>query len=291
MPKISDYPESQTVLDDDLLLMETMNGTRKITGKNAKETIKQYIGDSKQVSSTKEHFDILDKYADWTMRRDNFRGNYLGDYFTVEQKMSIYRGDFKGFFLGDYWQKNGVTWRIMDINYFYNKESPNMTLRHLIIMPDQSLYNSVANDENNTAYGYTNMKLRTEAMIEAKQAAIDMFGSLNILNHKELLVNSYSSTSVGNAWFDSMMEIPTVAQILGLHFGNPTWSICSQQFAVFTKAPWTINASRSTFWTRDPSGPGSNYVINGVGSIDSYNLNTLRGIRPYFAVAVTVPPT
>lgn len=60
--------------------------------------------------------------------------------------------------MGDYWVINGINWRIVDFNYWYNCGDTAFIKHHLVIMPDTVLYEARMNPTNITTGGYVGSK-------------------------------------------------------------------------------------------------------------------------------------
>jgi hypothetical protein len=117
-------------------------------------------------------------------RSSIYRGKYLGDTYTNEQKQAIANGSFDDLFVGDYWTINGVNWRIADFDYYYNIGDTNFTKHHVIIVPDTILYNAQMNSTNSTSGAYTGSKMYTTNLNNARAMLDNAFGSSFIPKHR-----------------------------------------------------------------------------------------------------------
>lgn len=226
------------------------------------------------------------------MHRNIFRGKNLGTTITAAQKAAISTGTFDDLYIGDYWVIGGVTYRIADMDYWYNCGDTAFTKHHLVIVPDTSMYNSVMNDTNTTAGGYVGSKMYTEGLTQAKTTIQTAFGEL-LLTHRDYLVNAVTSgwPSAG-AWFDSTVELMNEIMVYGSHIYTPgstgpltpiRYTINKQQLAIFALNPKMIN-NRNTIWLRDvvSSVLFANVAYGGFAS--SYYASLSYGVRPVFAI-------
>lgn len=71
-------------------------------------------------------------------------------------------------FLGDYWNIGGRIWRIVDMDYWYNCGDTAFTSHHLVIMPDEALYNAQMNTTNVTTGGYVGSEMYKKNLENAK---------------------------------------------------------------------------------------------------------------------------
>lgn len=74
------------------------------------------------------------------MHRNVFRGKNLGEFITDEQLAAIRDGSFADLYVGDYWEKDGVRYRIADINYWKGVGYQESVQKpHILIVPDTIL--------------------------------------------------------------------------------------------------------------------------------------------------------
>jgi len=233
------------------------------------------------------------------MHRMWFRGKNLGTSFTAAQKAAIQAGTFDDLFLGDYWVIGGVTWRIVDMDYWYNIGAANTALKkhHLVIMPDGTLYNARMNPTNTTVGGYVGSEMHTSGLETAKTAITNAFGSA-VLSHQEYLSNAATDGKIsGLAILDSAVEIPEERMLYGtstcIGMNNTIEPPCittasRTQLSLFQVAPGftvALNAgTRQLYWLRDiVSKDRFAYVyLNGVMS--HYTAGSSAGVRPVFAI-------
>lgn len=321
--KITDYEKVQTLDSSNMVLIDGNNGTKTIlvadfiksliglissqdfiSGVNLSELtqINALTADDKLLIGTAEGnkaigaddalFAMLDAFIPKEQRRMIYRGKNLGAVVTEEQKANIKNGTFKGFFLGDYWTIGSYTWRIVDFDYWYNCGDTAFTTPHLVIMPDNPLYNAQMNETNITTGGYTGSLMYTENLDQAKTLAASAFGDL-ILTHREYLTNAVTDghASAG-AWFDSTLDLPNEIMMYGCHvyaaMNNGTviptnYTIGKTQLALFTVVPKLIS-NRATFWLRDVVSSAHFALVGSDGGATCHGASYSRGVRPVFAI-------
>lgn len=321
--KITDYEKVQQVDESTILLIDGNNGTKTIlvtdlakalvgllsskdfiSGLNLSELTQVNVltADDKLLIGTTEGnkaigaddalFAMLEAFIPKEQRRMIYRGKNLGAVVTEEQKANIKNGTFKGFFLGDYWTIGSYTWRIVDFDYWYNCGDTAFTTPHLVIMPDNPLYNAQMNETNITTGGYTGSKMYRENLNQAKTLIASAFGNL-VLTHREYLTNAVTDgyPSAG-AWFDSTVELPNEIMMYGSLVFTPAcdgkivvnrYTTGKTQLALFTAVPKLIS-NRNTFWLRDVVSSALFARVDGDGLTNSNYASNSDGVRPVFAI-------
>ena len=216
------------------------------------------------------------------------RCKYLGTSITDAQNTAIKNRTYDDLFIGDYWTINGVNWRIVAIDYYYNVGDTNFDKGNIIVMPDTVLYNAQMNKTNTTAGAYHGSLMRTQNLNSARTIARNAFGS-HLANHRIVLANSVDTSGPnGWGWHDSDgVELPNEVQI----YGTRVWGSAlkgfdvatqKQQFPLMALAPQFVNI-RQTYWLQDVS----SYSVSGLfalvryyGSADNYFASDSYGVRP-----------
>lgn len=236
----------------------------------------------------------LTSYNQAVTHRNTFRGKNLGNTFTAAQKAEIANGTFGDLYVGDYWQINGIAWRIVDIDYWLNSGDSSCAARHLVIMPDASLYSAKMNETNTTVGGYVGSQMYKANLENAKTLIDAAFGSSNILNHREHLTNAvmngYPSAS---AWYDSKVELPNEIMIYGSLVSAPAgdgsfvpnrYTIDKTQLALMRLYPRFINPGRYWYWLRDVVSREYFARANLYGDTDCNDASRSGGVRPVFGI-------
>lgn len=224
--------------------------------------------------------------------RNSFRGKNLGAVVTEAQKAAIRNGSFDDLWLGDYWVIGGKIWRIADFNYWLNCGDNAVPPSHLIIMPDNVLYNHVMNDTNITTGGYVGSKMYTDGLAQAKTLAASAFPSM-VLSHRTYLVNAVTNGKpAGGAWYDSTLELPNEIMMYGSHVFMPrsdgvtivaSYTIDNSQLALMAAHPRFIKTGE-TYWLRDVVS-ATHFAYVTAGGIASCNsASDSLEVRPVFAI-------
>ena len=216
------------------------------------------------------------------------RCKYLGTTITDAQNTAIKNRTYDDLFIGDYWTINGVNWRIVAIDYYYNVGDINFDKGNIIVMPDSVLYSTQMNTTDTTAGAYHGSLMRTQNLNIARTIAQNAFGS-RLANHRIVLANSVDASGPNNwGWYDSDgVELPNEVQI----YGTRVWGSAlkgfdvatqKQQFPLMMLAPQFVN-TRQSYWLQDVSShPVSSAFarVYGDGYADGSIASLSLGVRP-----------
>lgn len=322
--KITDYEKVQALAASNIFLLDGPNGTKTIAADALAKALigllssKDFIGGvnlseltqvnalasgnkllvgttegNKAIAAEDALFAMLDSFAPVELRRVIFRGKNLGTALTAVQKAAIKDGSFKGMFLGDYWSIGGRIWRIVDMDYWYNCGDTAFTSHHLVIMPDEALYNAQMNTTNITTGGYVGSEMYKKNLANAKTIVNAAFQG-SVLTHREYLCNAVANgRPSGGAWFDSSIELPNEPMMYGhLHF-SPTsdgstvpsiYTISKTQLALFMVCPKFIVNRSYNQWLRDVVSSAYFAFVNGSGGTGYGDASGSDGVRPVFPV-------
>ena len=322
--KITDYEKVQALAASNIFLLDGPNGTKTIAADALAKALigllssKDFIGGvnlseltqinelvsgnkllvgttdgNKAIAAEDALFAMLDGFAPVELRRVLFRGKNLGTALTAVQKAAIKDGSFKGMFLGDYWSIGGRIWRIVDMDYWYNCGDTAFTSHHLVIMPDEALYNAQMNTTNVTTGGYVGSEMYKSNLANAKTIVNAAFQG-SVLTHREYLCNAVANgRPSGGAWFDSSIELPNESMMYGHPHFSPTsdgstvpaiYTISKTQLALFMVCPRFIVNRSYNQWLRDVVSSAYFAVVNTNGAAHSYGASGSCGVRPVFPV-------
>ena len=322
--KITDYEKVQALAASNIFLLDGPNGTKTIAADALAKALigllssKDFIGGvnlseltqinelvsgnkllvgttdgNKAIAAEDALFAMLDGFAPVELRRVLFRGKNLGTALTAVQKAAIKDGSFKGMFLGDYWSIGGRIWRIVDMDYWYNCGDTAFTSHHLVIMPDEALYNAQMNTTNVTTGGYVGSAMYKSNLANAKTIVNAAFQG-SVLTHREYLCNAVANgRPSGGAWFDSSIELPNEPMMYGHPHFSPTsdgstvpsiYTISKTQLALFMVCPRFIVNRSYNQWLRDVVSSANFALVNGRGYANYYNASVSYGVRPVFPV-------
>ena len=322
--KITDYEKVQALAASNIFLLDGPNGTKTIAADALAKALigllssKDFIGGvnlseltqinelvsgnkllvgttdgNKAIAAEDALFAMLDGFAPVELRRVLFRGKNLGTALTAVQKAAIKDGSFKGMFLGDYWSIGGRIWRIVDMDYWYNCGDTAFTSHHLVIMPDEALYNAQMNTTNVTTGGYVGSAMYKSNLANAKTIVNAAFQG-SVLTHREYLCNAVANgRPSGGAWFDSSIELPNEPMMYGHPHFSPTsdgstvpsiYTISKTQLALFMVCPRFIVNRSYNQWLRDVVSSANFAYVSGNGGTNCYAASDSFGVRPVFPV-------
>lgn len=322
--KITDYEKVQALAASNIFLLDGPNGTKTIAADALAKALigllssKDFIGGvnlseltqinelvsgnkllvgttdgNKAIAAEDALFAMLDGFAPVELRRVLFRGKNLGTALTAVQKAAIKDGSFKGMFLGDYWSIGGRIWRIVDMDYWYNCGDTAFTSHHLVIMPDEALYNAQMNTTNVTTGGYVGSAMYKSNLANAKTIVNAAFQG-SVLTHREYLCNAVANgRPSGGAWFDSSIELPNEPMMYGHpHFSQTSdgstvpsiYTISKTQLALFMVCPRFIVNRSYNQWLRDVVSSAGFANVASFGHASCYSASTSYGVRPVFPV-------
>lgn len=322
--KITDYEKVQALAASNIFLLDGPNGTKTIAADALAKALigllssKDFIGGvnlseltqinelvsgnklligtadgNKAIAAEDALFAMLDSFAPVELRRVIFRGKNLGTALTAVQKAAIKDGSFKGMFLGDYWSIGGRIWRIVDMDYWYNCGDTAFTSHHLVIMPDEALYNAQMNTTNITTGGYVGSEMYKSNLANAKTIVNAAFQG-SVLTHREYLCNAVANRRPsGGAWFDSSIELPNESMMYGHPHFSPTsdgstvpaiYTISKTQLALFMVCPRFIVNRSYNQWLRDVVSSAYFAVVSNGGNAGCGDASGSYGVRPVFPV-------
>lgn len=322
--KITDYEKVQALAASNIFLLDGPNGTKTIAADALAKALigllssKDFIGGvnlseltqinelvsgnkllvgttdgNKAIAAEDALFAMLDGFAPVELRRVLFRGKNLGTALTAVQKAAIKDGSFKGMFLGDYWSIGGRIWRIVDMDYWYNCGDTAFTSHHLVIMPDEALYNAQMNTTNVTTGGYVGSAMYKSNLANAKTIVNAAFQG-SVLTHREYLCNAVANgRPSGGAWFDSSIELPNEPMMYGHPHFSPTsdgstvpsiYTISKTQLALFMVCPRFIVNRSYNQWLRDVVSSANFAYVSYDGNTACNGASSSSGVRPVFPV-------
>ena len=322
--KITDYEKVQALAASNIFLLDGPNGTKTIAADALAKALigllssKDFIGGvnlseltqinelvsgnkllvgttdgNKAIAAEDALFAMLDGFAPVELRRVLFRGKNLGTALTAVQKAAIKDGSFKGMFLGDYWSIGGRIWRIVDMDYWYNCGDTAFTSHHLVIMPDEALYNAQMNTTNVTTGGYVGSAMYKSNLANAKTIVNAAFQG-SVLTHREYLCNAVANgRPSGGAWFDSSIELPNEPMMYGHPHFSPTsdgstvpsiYTISKTQLALFMVCPRFIVNRSYNQWLRDVVSSAYFAFVGNGGHTYCHGASFSSGVRPVFPV-------
>lgn len=228
------------------------------------------------------------------MHANIWRGKNLGTRVTAEQLNTIQDGIFKDLFIGDYWVINGTTWRIADMDYFYQVGDMDraFTKHHLVMIPDEILYMGVMNDSATTEGGYVGSKMYTTGLIQAKTAINSSFGIL-VQTHRENLIDvTENGRPTHSNWYNCTVELMNEIMVYGCFIRGAmgtgelmarNYTTAKKQLSMFRLNPKMLN-KRQNVWLRDINSSETFASVGSYGEASAGLANIPYGVRPYFVI-------
>lgn len=283
--KITDYQRVTSLLDNDIFLVDGVNGTKTIKTSDL----------TKEIDRRGNIWDTLDDYIPVELRRNIWRGKNLGNLPTESDYDEIGAGTFNGLYLGDYWLRDNVVYRIVDFNYWLGTGDSVCSENHLVIMTDGKIANARMNDTNSTSGGYVNSKMRTSTIMnDVEPYIIGVFGEEHILNHRELLVSAVTNGRPSSGtWYNSKVEIPNEIMMYGSYILTPgstgefvsyRFTVNKTQLSAMLAYPKLINPKNESLWLRDVVSSNEFASISIENYSDRWDAASMKGVRPVFGI-------
>lgn len=222
-----------------------------------------------------------------------YRGKNLGSVVTQAQYTAIANGTFDDLFIGDYWTINNINYRIAAFDYFYNTGDTLCTKHHIVIVPDQCLYNAKMNDSNTTQGGYVGSTLYRSGLTSAKSMISSAFTN-HIMRHRMYFVNAVSNNIIrGGAWFDSDIDLMSEQMVYGgsifMFTSNgdtipPNYRVDKSQLPLF-QHNHSLIGNGSAWWLRDIISGNQFSCIYIYGNPTCDPANYEYGVRPFFCIS------
>ena len=284
----------------DYMHMITENGDKII---KAEDFVKEMTDGEFVKAGADGKIGFITNSPDKGLRNSIFRGKYLGDSLTAEQKAAIKAGTFQDMLVGDYWTIGGVNYRIAHLDYWLRCGDAECTKHHAVIVPDTCLYNAQmhntasgqyeAGEANTTEGGYIGSDMYKTGLNQAKAIINEAFGAEHILSHRELLVNAVTNGRPSNhAWYDSTVELMNEPMVYGSYIFTPAcdgtlisyrYTIDKSQLALFALRPDLI-CNRANWWLRVVVSGAYFAAVYWYGDANCYDASSASGVRPAFGI-------
>lgn len=244
-----DYTTAEDLKPESILLVNTEDGTHKITV----EQLAMLWLSNKKLSGGK------------ALENVRWVGENLGKKFTKEQDDYIKAGEGYQLGLGSYWEDDaqGVLWRNVHYDKYLNKGDTPLNVHHSVVMPDGCLLKAdgktthYMQDTDTTEGGYNGTKYISTYKAQCDAMFKNFFGNA-VLTYRNLRSNAVTDGKAsGNAWYDCCAELPTEEMIyqagvwgsstLG-NSGGFNVGINYGQLAAFALHPELINATREHYF-------------------------------------------
>ena len=269
--------------DDDVLLLDGTNGSRKITAKELANAMMDKGSKSRAALPVG--------------RSGLYRGASLGSGATFAaastsaQRSAISDGSFDGLFVGDYWTVNGRVYRIADFNYWKRTGDTDFNTNHVVLVPDNSFGNGQMNSTNITTGAYVGSEMYTDAnsVLNAARTAIATDFGGYLASHKLYLPNAVTDgKESAGAWYTSTVELMSEIMVYGCKIRNPGnfYTTEKSQLALFRLNPAMVNL-RYNYWLRDVVSAANFARVDGGGNAADTGASGSIGVRPAFPIKGT----
>lgn len=247
-----------------------------------------------------------------------YRGKFLGNAFTSEQKAEITSGRFNDLYIGDYWTIGGNDYVICHFDYYYRCSDADVNYHHIIVMPrgnlkglsfsgittsrgTESPANGTAawNSTDSTAGGYIGSRMRTVIMPACDTKVAAAFGSANVHALSELYPSSFASSTDGRATGWAWTSTDRICDLCNetMVYGHQVWGkgsafdregyevgIDKWQLAIFRLDPCFANI-RANWWLRSVYSATRAAAVDSNGTADNNNASNVFGVRPRFILS------
>lgn len=211
------------------------------------------------------------------MHRNVFRGKNLGEFITDEQLAAIRDGSFADLYVGDYWEKDGVRYRIADINYWKGVGYQESVQKpHILIVPDTILGSVQMHTSNSTSGGYKSSTMKNARLNQIANSLPDAFKNI-LISHR-----MFSDGAWINASVDLMNEVMVHGTYICTDNSNKQTSD-TQQLAMFRLVP-ELKTIGANYWLRNLSSAQTYTLVSQYGDASNDMATSTYGIRPVFGI-------
>lgn len=263
----------------------------------------QIVGLDSRLTTMESQSDAVFKSLDacTAMHRNMFRGKNLGSAVSEDQLAAIRSGSFNDLWVGDYWTIGGVTYRIADIDYWYNAFNLKPNVRHhAVIVPDSSIGPTMSAFASNDIRGglLASNFFKNQKIGGISNWIFNAFGPDNVFQINDVVWTSLSTSNGvaidGLTDYEWPLNIMTEYQVYGHSItgmsgyrpGYPSanWGTNTTQLALFRLNPTYIKIPNVGYWLSDPASAGSLSIVQTEGRAGSSGASDSYGVRPAFAI-------
>ena len=216
-------------------------------------------------------------------------------------------GTFRDIFPGDYITKQvtisgtayTVNWVIADCDYWINKGDQNngMETHHVVIVPQQPIFNANMNNDNVTTGGYAGSRMYRGTIPACAAGIVNAFGSGHILTFRDHLTRDLNTSAVSSgitvftgapnwngAWYSQQCNLMSEAMVYdGPHCASSALDniMAFRQMSAFRLSERLINYNRQWWWLRDVVSSANFAGVSGVGGASTNAASSSFGVRPF----------
>ena len=270
--RIKDYPALTAMGSSDALLVDGAAGTFSLPGSDAL-------------------YQLIEATGSYGLRRSVCRNKNLGTSLTTDQISAISSGLFTDMFPGDYWVINSTTWRIVDLDYFYNSAG-STTKHHVVVIPDVPLTSGAMYASASNSSGMSGSNWTTTYITTCLTAINNAFGSTYILPITRPLSTTVTSSGVAsaslsakNAWLPTQNMLFGHVETGSSAYGQTVMSADRGQLAYYSLNPLGYTPGNGVYLTLD--NPASTtgwvtYTYQGLTQLTT--ATTSSSYRPFFCI-------
>lgn len=308
--KITELVQATSIVNTDLLLLETANGTRSIAYQDLKKPIDDAVADA-----AKPH-----PFANNAAAHNGiFRGKDLTSLGIEEICSRISSGLFTDLYIGDYFDitistsfttSEVVRCVLAGFDTYWNNGDTPFRSHHAVIVPKNCFTATAAmNPTNTTDGGFVGSNMWTTILPVYKDALQSALGN-HILEHKTLLTNTigadlnsnagagFKGASSNWAWTSTYLSLLSEIQVYGSNVFSSSFydTGCDNlQLPLFALDPTakvcklggTDDASASNrywYWLRNVASAGGFARVDYCGHSGYTDASNSRGVRPLFCI-------
>lgn len=215
----------------------------------------------------------------------------LGTEFTSEMSDDIRNGKFQIVRTGAYIRLNGHKYWMGHADYRLHCGDTELTTHHMLVFPDDNMFDAKMNASNTTAGGYYGSDMVTNQLATALATIEADFGADHILTYRNLLCNTVDAN--GNAsnwsWYDRKLDLMSESMV----YGHQAWGtvahngfdvgIDKTQIALFHIRPDLI-CNRKNWWLRDVRSAAYFACVDTAGAANALAASDSVGRRPAFLI-------
>lgn len=262
-----------------------------------------------QADSDSDRFTLLNKLMPHTAQAHNsvYRGKNLTAYWNSgEMSKEIQAGTFDDIFVGDYVTKtisyNGSSITrnhvVGELDYHLGMGDTETTEHHVLMFAESAIFNARMNATNSTSGGFKGSEMFTTTLPKVSSAIKSAFGADHVLNHRELLSKSTSTTVASGAgagwtggstdweWTSMDASLFNEVMIYGTRvLSSSLYDVgeCDSQVAAFRYNHGLIAGKRTWNWLRAVASSTNFCASDGYGDANSGSASDAGGgVRPYF---------
>ena len=218
---------------------------------------------------------------------------------------NIANGTFRDIFPGDYITKQvtisgtayTVNWVIADCDYWINKGDTAMTAHHVVIVPQQPIFNARMNSTNTTEGGYAGSEMYKKIIPACATGIVNAFGSSHILTFRDHLTLDLNTSAVSSgitvftgapnwngAWYSQQCNLMSEAMVYdGPHCASSALDniMATRQMSAFRLSERLMNYNGQGWWLRDVVASAIFADVSGDGYAFADYASLVGGVRPF----------